>query len=415
MPRRIAILVKGYPRLSETFIAQELLGLERRGLDLLIVSLRHPTDPDVHELHRQIRAPVLYLPEYVKDEPVRVLRGLWRSLRLPGFLRTAAQWALDLVRDRTANRGRRFAQSLVLAAELPDDVEHIYIHYLHTPGSVGRYTAMLRGLPFSFSAHAKDIWTTPAWEKRAKLEAAEWTVTCTRANLEHLGGLAPSAAIELVHHGLDATRFMPPTTTAHDPGRILCVARAVEKKGLDVLLDALALLPQDVDWHFEHIGGGSLTGELRARAERLGIAGRITWSGARPQGEVIAAYRRAALFCLPARIAGDGDRDGLPNVLMEAMSQELPVVSTPISAIPEIVEDGVTGLLVPPGDAPALAAAIRRLLGDEELCRRLGRAGRRRVIEEFGMERGLDRIASLLHEPRATAPEIACASLSTPR
>ena len=415
MPRRIAVLVKGYPRLSETFIAQEILGLERRGLELLIVSLRHPTDPDVHELHRQIGAAVLYLPEYVKDEPWRVLRGLWRSLRLPGFARSLLGWLADLARDRTANRGRRFAQALVLAAELPGDVEHLHVHYLHTPGSVGRYTGLLRGLPFSFSAHAKDIWTTPAWEKRAKLEAAEWTVTCTRANLDHLRGLAPAAAIELVHHGLDATRFTAPPPREAETPVILCVARAVEKKGLDVLLDALALLPPDLDWRLEHIGGGPLTGGLRAQAERLGLASRVAWLGARAQAEVIAAYRRAALFCLPARIAGDGDRDGLPNVIMEAMAQELPVVSTSISAIPEIVVDGVTGSLVPPNDPAALAAALERLLRDPQLRRQLGCAGRARVLAEFGMERGLDRIAGLLRGAPAYDPSLACASLSTPR
>ncbi len=406
--------MKGYPRLSETFIAQELLGLERRGLDLLIVSLRHPTDPDVHDLHRRIRAPVLYLPEYVKDEPLRVLKGLWRSLRRPAFPGVLLRWLCDLARDPTPNRGRRFAQAAVLAAELPGDVGHLYIHYLHTPGSVGRYTAMLRRLPFSFSAHAKDIWTTPSREKRAKLASAAWTVTCTRANLDHLRGLAPDAAIELVHHGLDASRFGPPPPPPDGVPVILCVARAVEKKGLDVLLDALALLPGDLDWRFEHIGGGALIDGLRTRAERLGIAGRVRWLGAQPQSEVIAAYRRAVLFCLPARVAGDGDRDGLPNVLMEAMSQELAVVSTPISGIPEIVDDDVTGLLVPPGDPQALAAALRRLLADGALRRRLGEAGRRRVLADFAMERGIDRIAALLRGQPAPAAEMACASPSMP-
>ncbi len=415
MPSRIAVLVKGYPRLSETFIAQEILGLERRGLELLIVSLRHPTDKEVHELHRRIAAPVLYLPEYVKDEPLRVLRGLWRSLRLPGFGQALLAWLADLARDRTPNRGRRFAQALVLAAELPPEVRHLYVHYLHTPGSVGRYTGMLLGLPFSFSAHAKDIWTTPAWEKRAKLGEAQWTVTCTRTNLDHLHQLAPDARVELVHHGLDADRFTAPPPRPAGTPMILCVARAVEKKGLATLLEALALLPADLDWRFEHVGGGPLKDGLQRQSRRLGLEPRVTWHGARAQDQVIEAYRRAALFCLPARIAGDGDRDGLPNVIMEAMAQELPVVSTAVSAIPEIVADGVNGLLVPPEDPAALAAALERLLRNPALRAGMGAAGRARVLAEFGMDRGIDRIAGLLAGEAVPLPDLACASLSTPR
>jgi glycosyltransferase involved in cell wall biosynthesis len=416
VPGRIAVVVKGYPRLSETFIAQEILGLEARGLALLIVSLRHPTDPAVHELHARIRAPVLYLPEYLKDEPLRVLRDLARCLARPALWPLLGLWLRDLARDPTANRGRRLGQALVLAAELPGDVERLHVHYLHTPGSVGRYAARLLGLPLSFSAHAKDIWTIPDWEKREKLAAADWAVTCTRANLDHLRRLAPDADIELVHHGLDHDRFAPPPrTAAAGPPVILCVARAVEKKGLDLLLEALARLPADLAWRFEHVGGGAGLDPLRARAEALGIAGRVTWSGALPQHDVLAAYRRAALFCLPARIARDGDRDGLPNVLMEAMSQELPVVATRLSAIPEIVADGVTGLLVPPEDPAALARAIERLLRDPPLRRALGAAGAARVRRDFVMDRGLDRIAARLRRGAGAPAPVACASPSTPR
>jgi glycosyltransferase involved in cell wall biosynthesis len=416
VPGRIAVVVKGYPRLSETFIAQEILGLEARGLDLLIVALRHPTDPAVHELHRRIRAPVLYLPEYLKDEPLRVLRGLARCLGRPAFWSVLGLWLLDLARDPTANRGRRLGQALVLAAELPGDVARLHVHYLHTPGSVGRYAARLLGLPLSYSAHAKDIWTTPAWDKRQKLLAASWTVTCTRENLAHLRALAPAAEIELAHHGLDHARFAPPERRLEpEPPLILCVARAVEKKGLDILLEALARLPADLDWRFRHIGGGAGLDALRARAERLGIADRVHWAGPLPQEAVIEAYRHATLFCLPARIAGDGDRDGLPNVLMEAMAQELPVVSTFLAAIPEVVEDGVSGILVPPEDSCALAAAIERLLRDPALRRAMGTAGAARVRRDFVMDRGLDRIAAKLRQGAAAPATVACASPSTPR
>ena len=169
---RVAFVLKGYPRLSETFIAQEILALERRGLDILIVSLRHPTDTAIHPVHRQIAAERLYLPEYLYQEPLRVWRGWRKARRLPGYKAARRGWLADLWRDKTPNRIRRFGQALVLAAELPGDIGGLHAHFIHTPASVTRYAAMMRGLEWSVSAHAKDIWTTPAWEKREKLAAA---------------------------------------------------------------------------------------------------------------------------------------------------------------------------------------------------------------------------------------------------
>jgi glycosyltransferase involved in cell wall biosynthesis len=397
----VAVLVKGYPRLSETFIAQEILALERLGLQILIVSLRRPTDDRVHDLHRAIRAPVLYLPEYLRETPLRVLKGLLAQLGNRRLGRTLATWLRDLRRDPTANRVRRLGQALVLARELPAGFRHLHVHYLHTPGSVGRYAASLLGLPFSLSAHAKDVWTIPDWEKREKLEAAAWAVTCSRLNHEHLTTLAPDADVELVYHGLDLTRFPAPGRSLGPDGRdperpvrVVTVARAVEKKGLDLLLTALAHLPPDLHWRFEHLGGGPLLPDLQARAVRLGIVDRVAWRGAATAEEVLAALRRADLFCLPARVAADGDRDGLPNVVMEAMSQELPVVATRVAGIPEVVAEDATGLLVPEEDPEALATALATLVRDPGRRVAMGRAGRRRITEEFGAERGVARLAA---------------------
>src|SRR5579864_5989855 len=189
---RVAFVLKGYPRLSETFIAQEIRALEQRGLDIQIVSLRHPTDRARHPVHGQIRAPVLYLPEYLRDEPRRVLAG-WRQARLlPGYTAARRAWLSDLARDPTPNRIRRFGQALVLAAELAPDIAHLHAHFLHTPASVARYAAVISGVRWSVSAHAKDIWTIPAWEKREKLGSAQWAVTCTETGRRHLAELAPS-------------------------------------------------------------------------------------------------------------------------------------------------------------------------------------------------------------------------------
>jgi hypothetical protein len=207
---RVAFVLKGYPRLSETFIAQEIHALEKRGLDILIVSLRHPTDRAVHPVHDQVKASRLYLPEYLHQEPLRVWRGWRRVRRLPGYKAARRAWLADLRRDSTPNRVRRFGQALVLAAELPPGIDRLHAHFLHTPASVTRYTATMIGLPWSFSAHAKDIWTTPDWEKREKLADAKWAVTCTVSGHAHLAALALDAKrVGLSYHGIALDRFPP--------------------------------------------------------------------------------------------------------------------------------------------------------------------------------------------------------------
>ena len=392
-----AFVLKGYPRLSETFIAQEIAGLERAGLAIQIWSMRFPTDKARHRVVDTIKAPVFYLPEYLYQEPLRVIGGWWRARRLAGYRAARRRFLADLVRDFTPNRIRRFGQACVLAAELPASIARIHAHFLHTPSSVADYAATMRDLDWSFSAHAKDIWLSPEWEKRGKLARASWGVTCTRYGHDHLRALAPQDrkdAIGLVYHGLDLERFPPrrehdagpQAGTAACPLTIVSIGRAVEKKGFDVLIDALARLPGDLDWRFVHIGGGPLLNALKARAAKAGICDRIEWRGPAPQDRVIALLREADLFVLASRIASDGDRDGLPNVLMEAQSQSLACIASDVAAIPEFIVDGETGLLVPPGDPGALAAAIERVARDPDLRSRLGEAGHRRLVKAFSFD-----------------------------
>ena len=397
----VAFVLKGYPRLSETFIAQEIAALEERGLDILIVSLRHPTDRKRHPLHDQIRASVLYLPEYIYQEPLRVLRGWWRARHLPGYRMVRSLWWQDLKRDVTPNRIRRFGQALVLAAELPERYRHLHAHFIHTPGSVTRYAALMRGMPWTASAHARDIWITPEWEKREKLADCGWVVTCTAHNVTHLSALGDPAKVALVYHGIDFTRFPEPPhwrpdrdgRDPADPVRLLSIGRAVEKKGFDLLLRALGQLPGDLHWRLTHIGGGPLLPQLKTLAQQLGIADRVEWQGAQAQDAVIAAYRAADAFVLACRRDRDGDMDGLPNVLMEAQSQGLVCAATGISAIPELIIDGETGLLVPADDIEALGVALSRLILDPALRTRLGAAGAARVRKKFGMTAGIAELA----------------------
>ena len=411
-PGPVAIVVKGYPRLSETFIAQEILALERRGIELIIVSLRRPTDRFTHPIHAEIRAPVRYLPEYLHEAPGRVLRAWRKARRLPGYPRAHSMWLADLARDRTRNRVRRFGQALVLAAEL-GSVESIHAHFLHTPASVARYAGAMLGIGWSFSAHAKDVWTTPDWEKREKLADARFGVTCTRAGLDHLAALAPSpAVVELVYHGLDRERFTARAaerpfrdgSDPSDPVAILSVGRLVEKKGFDDLLGALATLPPALAWTLDVVGGGALEKKLRGQAETLGIGARVRWHGSLPHAPVVEHFADADLFALASRVAVDGDRDGLPNVLMEAQLLGAACVATRMSAISELIEHEVNGLLVPPRDTRALAAALERAIVDPALRFRLAEAGRRVVTTRFSFEEGVARIAARLAAPSGSVP-----------
>jgi glycosyltransferase involved in cell wall biosynthesis len=271
----------------------------------------------------------------------------------------------------------------------------------------------MRQLPWSCSAHAKDVWTIPEWEKREKLSAMDWLVTCTAVGRDHLAALAcDPGKVHLVYHGLDLSRFpaAPPPAGARagrdpgDPVRLLSVGRAVEKKGYDVLLDALARLPADLQWRLTHIGGGALADRLAAEAARLGLSERIDWRGAQAQAEVLAAYRRSDLFVLASRIAPDGDRDGLPNVLMEAQSQGLACLATEVAGIPELIRDGETGWLVPPNEAAPLAAALSDLIGDPARRQALGQAGAARVRAVFDAAAQIDALADLLRGPAPPAP-----------
>ena len=403
MGAAVAFVLKGYPRLSETFLAQEILALEKRGLDIRIVSLRHPTDRDVHPIHREIRAPVSYLPEYLYREPWRVFRAWRRVRRHPGYPAARRAWLRDLRRDPTPNRVRRFGQAVVLVHELDSDIGWLHAHFLHTPASVARYAAVITGLPWSCSAHAVDIWTTEDWEKREKLGDCRWLATCTAMGADHLKTLAAEPGkVSLIYHGLDFGRFPPANdrrpprdgSDPRDPVVILSVGRTVEKKGYDVLIDALARLPATLHWRLVHIGGGEGRAGLKRRARRAGIADRIDWLGSQAQEEVLRRYRAADVFALACRIGRNGDRDGLPNVLMEAQSQSLACLSTRLPSVAELIVDGETGLLAMPDDAADLAAGLQRLISDPVLRHRLGDAGLRRVHDDFSFEGGIVRLAA---------------------
>ncbi|MBB3946298.1 glycosyltransferase involved in cell wall biosynthesis [Rhizobium skierniewicense] len=405
--KKIMVLLKGYPRLSETFIAQELLGLEKAGLELGLVSMRRPTDKKRHPVHDEIRANVTYLPEYLHEEPLRVLKALWSCRAKPGFGKALRRFARDLRHDVSRNRFRRFGQAAVLAHEWPVDAGWLHVHFIHTPASVAAYTHLITGTPWTISAHAKDIWTSSDHDLSNKLDSARWAVTCTASGFRHLQNLSSDKSkVHLSYHGLDLTRFphfegpREERDGSHpsQPVRVLSVGRAVKKKGIDILLHALAALPSSLHWRFTHIGGGDELSALKTLADELGVSDRIEWMGAMDQTQVLEHYRKADLFALACRITSDGDRDGLPNVLVEAASQNLTCISTNISGIPEFFIDGENGLLTEPDDATAFSQALQKAMTDPALRGRLGAAAENRVRTAFDHRNSITELKALFEQ-----------------
>jgi len=401
----VGFVLKGYPRLSETFIAQEILELERCGLNLHIFSLRPPREKTRHKINDQIKARITYLPEYLTGDTWRILISLSRHLVRKNLYRALREFLKDCRYGFSADRILRFAQAVVLSDIAGGDLKGLHAHFLHTPASVAKYAAIMMELKWSCSAHAVDIWTLDGWEKRRKINHMQWLVTCTKAGKEHLSKFTDAPEkLYLAYHGIDLNRFSSPPrrhalrngSQENTPVLLLSVGRLVEKKGYDILLDALARIPDHLNWRWSHAGDGVLREDLKILAERYKLTDRISWLGSCSQDEILELYRNTDIFVLPSRIAANGDRDGLPNVLMEAQSQAVPCLATDISAVPELIEDEVTGLLVPSENAELLKNGLVRLIEKPELRDKLGHAGQQKVVAEFSHTSGIKTIADLL-------------------
>ena len=402
---RVCVVVHAWPRLSMTFVAQELVGLEQQGLNLWIATYGSP-DKIRHPIHDQLKAFVHRLPNRGPGAG-RLLRA-WQAVRNnPGYPGARQLFLREFRKSPKRRQWRAFARGVLLAAELPHDIRAIYVHFIGSSATVARYASMISGLPLAASAHARDIWTSDEADIGAKLGFMQWCATCTTIGADRLRELADRPdKVHLIYHGLSFDRFptSPPERSdfdGSDPGkpvRLLSVGRAVEKKGFDVLLDAFAKLPRDLNWRWTQIGDGKIIGSLRRRADELGLSDRIEWLGARDQSAVIELYRNSDLFVLPCREASDGDRDGLPNVLMEAQSQALACLSTDFSEIPELIRDGETGVLVPPAEVNPLAQGLERLIRNPDERTKLGMAGYQRVRSCFESESGIRKIGMLLRQ-----------------
>ena len=399
----VAFILKGYPRISETFIAQEILALEQKGINIYIFSLRGPREKFTHQINKKIKAKVYYIPEYIYKSPLKIFLSWLKIRKLPGYKTSQREWFKDLKKDFTPNRIRRFAQAIVLSKELPSSITHLHSHFLHTPTSVTYYASKILGKPYSISAHAKDIWTTKNWEKEKKLKNALWTTTCTKQNQEHLLSLSPKSNINLIYHGIDFDRF-PPTKEEepikkdlkeNSPFIILSIGRLVEKKGFDILLKALSLLPNEINWKLEHIGNGPLSKELKTLSRRLGLQKKINWNGTLTQENISKFYQVADIFVLASKITNSGDRDGIPNVLMEAQSQGIACISTKLPSIEELIINNASGILVESGSTFELKEAMINLIMNPDIRKKIGYAGQTRIKENFSMHVGIEKLSKL--------------------
>jgi glycosyltransferase involved in cell wall biosynthesis len=350
--RRIVVILSGWPRLSESFALNELLALHAAGMLAAVFATKSGDASSQH-------------PAVATLDP---------------FVRHLAPGTVD---EQAAE---------VVDALAGTRVDGVHGYFAHQPAAVARCAADALGVPFGFSVHAKDPRKVQPDELTDRSRAAACIVACNCDVAEQLRSVGADPI--LVPHGVDLGSFTLTPRVEDGPLQLLAVGRLVAKKGFDHLIDAVRLL--DIDWRLRFVGDGPLLADLQRQATAAGVAGRIAFVGTRTHAELPALYHSADVVVVPSVIDGDGDRDGLPNVVLEAMASGRAVVASDVAAIPTAIEHGITGLLVRPGDVEALAAAIARLADDRSLAAALGASARARAEAEFGLPACTDRFLSIL-------------------
>jgi glycosyltransferase involved in cell wall biosynthesis len=399
----VAYILKMYPRFSETFVLSELLELERQGVRLRVFSLKKPDDGVFHAEVAQLRAKVTYLPESAILEPSAFFDAHRALLCRDGRRYRSALTAA--LRRRRITSLKHFLQAGYIAPFLRrEGIGHIHAHFASGPTSVALHLHRLTGIDYSFTAHAKDIYrdAVDREELATKLRCARFAVTVSEYNRRHLERLAGESRVVRIYNGLDLDRFSRNGGARQDPPLVLAVGRLVEKKGFADLVRACGLLRRDgVRFRCRIVGKGELEGELRSLVQKLGLEDIVELGGPAGREELLALYPRASALVAPCLVGSDGNRDGLPTVLAEAMALGVPVVSTDVTGIPELVEDGRTGLLVPQHRPEALAASIQRILDDRAGAEQFVRAARKRVEREFDLRANVAELRSLFEEVTA--------------
>lgn len=424
----IGYLVKTFPKLSETFILNEILELERQGVKLHIFSLRSPNDAVHHPAVAQVKSPVTYIPSILPQTSAVAKAALLEAqvnlsqhfaLCHPNPVDAAIMFHHQRPEAKELNE---IWQAIYLAQEMQRlNIVHLHVHFANIPTATAEMAQIICGVPYSITAHAKDIYLTDSDVLDRRMAKAEFVLTCTDFNRQYLQRISRSdTPIHLAYHGIDLKRFTSlsstlPTTRERlperaqsaanpveadavaQPVRLLSVGRFCEKKGFDYLLKACRLLwANDLNFTCTLVGYGPLQSQIEQWIDAYQLHDVVTLAGKLTQDQVLEQYRQADAFVLPCVVMEDGDRDGIPNVLLEAMATGLPVVSTDISGIGELVQSGHNGLLVPERNEVALADALQQLMADAQWRSQLGLNGQQTVRQRFALAQNVGDVKDLL-------------------
>jgi glycosyltransferase involved in cell wall biosynthesis len=402
--RKKLIYVTGtYPLLTTTFIDREIVQLRQWGIDIRVLSIRRPpTDMPLSSVQQDLQKDVLYLLP-VKVSKL-VLSHLFFGITRPRAFFGALLYLLTRPHPGFADWIKtllHFGEGVYAAFLLRrQSFRELHAHFIDRSATLALVMGRLLGKPYSISIHAaEDIFVHPTLLDE-KLKEARHAVTCTlynKTHIETLTGRNLDHKITHIPHGLDITKYQPNGKTQHEWPFILAVGQLAERKGFIQLIEACHILKErGVRFQCQIIGEGLQRQALANSITRLSLEDCVTLCGALPHEDVVGRYKKASIFAMPCIQSADGNLDGIPNVLFEAMAMQVPVISTRVSAIPELIVDDVNGLLVNPNDPAALADAMETLIGSPQQAYRLGRSGRESVLEGFDVESNVRRFATTL-------------------
>lgn len=422
MPGHVILLVRSWPRLSQSFIVDEVVAMERRGLELTIVSLARSGERRLHPLLDAMRAMVVFLDDAGPNGRWSRIDGHARALAAaPGrYLRTLCYALVHPRLSRgyaTCSTIRCFDHAVAVAGlafrlrRSGAGAPHIHAHFAHDPALVGMLARRLTGLTFSFTAHAEDLYRIPPASLVARAAAANAVVTCCRANASYIARNVPRAVrppVRVIHHGVELDRFRPTRRPARPDLTLVSVGHLVEEQGyVDLLRACAALAESGHRFTCEVYGDGPLRRQLTELSVGFGLAGQVSFRGERSRDEIGQVLAGADIFVVTPGGATDDNADGRPNVIVDAMASGVPVVTTAVPGVPELIRSGQNALVAPPGDVDTIAAHLGALLTDPALRRRIGEGGRRTVEARYDVEAAASALETVFGTRTSLPAEVA--------